>query len=301
MPVMAKALLQATVCGLATIAAVLLGLWSAAGMAAAPGGQAAAIHVAANPLVVITIVLALLVALAALASVLGWLGLPNLGLFVAGLGLTAFAVRSGTAADLIREEGDLVWLAAEALAWAAVILIMSAVVHAVSGQQEHTLGTTTPGRAVTILRRGGLFGWALVLLPVVWLVARSELKGQVIAAASLGGVAFAMGAVLIARPAWRGVLPALPLVVAAAGYLIVGFREGGLGLVDLTAGLRPLALPMPQDYAAGALMGVSAGTVWGRSLLQESEQPAPEALDSRESHAGSESPGGAAAKSLQQR
>ena len=209
----------------------------------------------------------------ALAAGVGRLVNVVVGLFILGAGLAVLAIRWGTVADLAFSGGSLGALALETLLWGGLVAGASFVVFRVAGPvSDFGNGKEAEG----LIGRWGLraFGAAIVVLPVVWLLARSELKGQTLAAVTGGAMAVGLLARTLSPQAQPRVLFAAPCLFGAVGYLIgQAFIKESLPEAFVAWSIPALCFPMPVDYAAGSLMGVAMGLGWARSFQQEEGQP----------------------------
>jgi hypothetical protein len=206
----------------------------------------------------------------AVASAVGYLVNAVVGLFVLGAGLYVPAMRFGTIEDLAFAGGSLPLLAAETLLWTALVAAGTLAVFRVAGELPDM--AADPGREQGALARLGLRGLVagLLTLPVVWLLARSALPGQTLAAAVIAGIAVGMAGRALAPGAQPRLLYVAPGVLGAAGYLVASAMvEGSLADAWVADAIPALARPRPVDYAAGSLMGVSMGLGWARSFVPE--------------------------------
>ena len=115
----------------------------------------------------------------------------------------------------------------------------------------------------------------LASLPVVWLVAQSDFRGQTLAATILGGVA----AGLVGRLWSPNVQPVLlPLGVMLSGimasWIAAAMLPEAVDRAYATGDVSNLVLPTPVDWAAGALCGVALGFAWGKGFLRHDEATA---------------------------
>ncbi len=211
----------------------------------------------------------------AIACVLGRLTNAAVGLFALGCGLAVLAMRSATAQEIAFSGGSLGLLALETGIWAALVLAAAVAVFLVAGP------LLEPAPAHERLRpRDWLTGRAMlsvlcgfVVLPVVLLGAQSPMKGQVLATVWLGSVAVGLVGRLVARQAQPVLVFAAPCLFGVIGHLIgLALTDGRLDDAFVQGSMSRLSLPMPIDYAAGSLLGVSVGVGWARSFLHEEEQ-----------------------------
>jgi hypothetical protein len=181
------------------------------------------------------------------------------GLFIVGLGLYSYAARTGNALNTPRAPA---WaLLAESAAWTAALFVLAKLVFR---DRKVTRGLRTDTSMI------GFFGVVVIAaaLGVGCAIARDEMKGQALIAASLAAL---LGAFLWRIAGGRSdtpVLSAIPLMsglVAAIGNLMSRQIEGAEAHHSGPSWL----LIMPQDWAAGALVGGVLGILWAESLLVE--------------------------------
>ncbi|MHC4109045.1 MAG: hypothetical protein ACYSTY_13280 [Planctomycetota bacterium] len=213
----------------------------------------------------------------AIACVLGRLTNAAVGLFALGCGLAVLAMRSATVQEIAFSGGSLGLIALETGIWAALVLAAAVVVFLVAGpllepapvHERLRPRDWLTGRAMLSLLCG------FVVLPVVWFGAQSQMKGQALAAVFLGAVVVGLAGRLVAPRAQPVLVFAAPCLFGVVGHLIgMAVRGGGLDEAIVKGSMFPLSLPMPIDYAAGSLLGVSVGVGWAKSFLHE-EEPDP--------------------------
>jgi hypothetical protein len=109
---------------------------------------------------------------------------------------------------------------------------------------------------------------SLAMLPMIWLVAVSPSKGQVIGAAVVGGIVVACLARKFIPHLQPIFLFATPTAIAAVGYLVA--NSMGISDIAFTQNkISPLIFPMPLEYAGGSIMGIAIGLSWGTSLAKK--------------------------------
>jgi len=188
-----------------------------------------------------------------------------------GIGWTCLQLESVQTVVL---DGSMGLLALEGLLWAIVLLLMAAIVLRFGGDfvtpmknDDGTIDDWAMGNAAIKMAASGA-----CVLPVVWLIAQSPMKGQVVIATTLGAVA----AGLVGRLVAPTVQPVL-LFPAVCVFGALGQWVAGMGLPQdpsalVAAGQLPnIVLPLPIDYAAGALMGIPIGTSWANGFLEKQE------------------------------
>jgi hypothetical protein len=205
------------------------------------------------------------------------------GLFAVGIGLFVLDGRLDTARSFAfsMAGADPRWavamLAIETLLWAAMVFGITWIVLAMAGplkdiEPEQFSPPPNPYWSSHALKCAAA---GVVMIGVVWVLARSPMKGQVIGATFLGGTLAGLIGRLISPHVQPKVLFATPVVFGGVGYLIAMFKASGpLDVLYVTDQLPALLLPMPIDYAAGSLMGVAFGLGWARSFLHHEDESA---------------------------
>jgi hypothetical protein len=213
-----------------------------------------------------------------LGAVAGRLEGIRAGFTTAGLVVAWAAWRTGPVDQIVRANdsaGVLGRLAAEGLLFGAAGVALAVAISAVSKRDSHHLGgrllAGTSGLAA--IGVGVLAGAA-----IAWLVARTPLKGQAVAAAITGGVAIGAAGRLADLSA---TLPSLCIPIAVLAILgpLSGLVVGaGNAASLLTAGrngtLFPLANILPLDWIAGGLLGIPLGVTWAASMIEKRTAPA---------------------------
>ncbi len=200
------------------------------------------------------------------------------GLFVLGAGLSVLAWRWGTIEELAFSEGSLGLVGLETALWAGILFAATAGVLKMAGPLRDMVpddsDSDTDGGGLGL--RGAAAG--ILVLPVVWLIARSELKGQVLAAVVLGSMLVGLCGRFLSPHAQPRLLVAAPCLFGALGQ-VIGMVLLKQPLVEafVAQSIPALSLPMPIDYAAGSLLGVSMGLGWAKSFQQQEQEQAPEA------------------------
>lgn len=234
--------------------------------------------------------LAAAMALALAAGVLGaWSIGKRSGLFCAGLVLAWAAWGTGRVDRLLSWSGraeSLYTLALEgalvgALTTVVSLLVLRTPTRAAAGPDardpehlHHHLpeepsalwDTGAPAAVLAALAAGAV---------VVWLLAQETLKGQTVAAATVGGLfAAAAGRVASQRVSGALFVGAMAVLMAASPAAAALIHSSGAVKAALAGTLYHGARLMPLDWAAGALMGVPLGLSWAASMI-EKHQPAP--------------------------
>ena len=188
-----------------------------------------------------------------------------------GLGWTCLQLESIQTVVL---DGSMGLLALEGLLWAIALLIMTCIVLRFGGNfvtaMQNDDGTTddwaTSNAAIKMAACGAC------VLPVVWLIAQSPLKGQVVIATTVGAVAAGLVGRLVAPTVQPVLLFPAVCVFGALGQWVVGMTLPDDPSALVAAGQLPnLVLPLPIDYAAGAMIGIPIGISWGNGFIEKQD------------------------------
>lgn len=266
-----------------------------AGAVTSPRGAAGPLLLGSTtPLLVIGAALLAVVVATAAAIVVARTSNTAVGLFTLGAGLLGFALRLDGAAELAAGSSMLgagatadglpvvvggpgaALAIVECLLWAGLILAAVVVLFRVGGPlrdvETDAYGLTpNPWHSRDALR---LAATALLALPIVWFVARTPLKGQVVAAVFLGGMVAGLAGRLVAPHVQPILLAPATVVVGALAQLAAAVMlRGGDPADAMASGTYPaVGLAMPVDWACAAPMGVAVGLGWAKSFLQVSEE-----------------------------
>lgn len=230
----------------------------------AAGGEAGtAFILAQDPLIAATALLAATVVGGVIAWTLARSFTPLTGLAVLGTGMGWAALDLNTIAPAIAD-GYAARIAIDGLLWTIVVLVISwlafrgAPPYPQVRAHQHEDGPADPLMSSDAIR---VLALGLAALPIAWIFAVTELRGQTVLATTLGGYV----AGLLARFVAPGVAPVLlPVGVVLAGTL-AGWTSAVFDLPDAvatvwaTSSVPRLLLPLPIDWAAGALLGCAVG------------------------------------------
>ncbi len=208
-------------------------------------------------------------------AVVGRLTNAVMGLFVIGFGLGMLALRFGSIQDLAFADGSLPLLALETVLWAVAVLGSTLVVFWIAGPLGDFVADEEDEPASSRWSLGGAAA-GIVMLPVVWLMARSELRGQTLAATILGGLVAGMLARLLSPQTQPRLIFATACLAGAVGHLIGAVviqvsTADGMAAAYVASTLPAVSLPLPIDYAVGSLIGVSMGLGWAASFVQHEQ------------------------------
>ncbi|MCH2139380.1 MAG: hypothetical protein MK074_10075, partial [Phycisphaerales bacterium] len=188
-----------------------------------------------------------------------------------GLGWTALQLEPVQTVIL---NGSMGLLAAEGVAWALVLLVMAFIVCRFGGvfitPMQNDDGTEDDWAMSPAALKMAASG--VCVLPVVWLIAQTPMKGQVIVAAIIGATAAGLVGRLLAPTVQPILLFASVCVFGALGQWVAGLWLPTDPSAIVAAGHLPnIVLPLPIDYAAGSLMGVPIGIAWANGFLEKDD------------------------------
>jgi hypothetical protein len=212
----------------------------------------------------------------ALAIAVGRVSNTAVGMFVLGGGLYGLAWRAATV-DELALSGSPTLAGVETLYWAGLLLAATSLVFRLSGplrdiepdehgRRPHPLFSAAAAKSAAA---------GILVIPVVWIIAQSEMKGQVIGAVFLGAMVAGLVGRLLSPHVQPILLFAAPLVFGAIGqFIAVAMLDQPLVDLWVSHEIPRLLRPMPVDYATGSLMGVAVGLGWAKSFLHhEDHQP----------------------------
>jgi hypothetical protein len=190
------------------------------------------------------------------------------------LGATGVGVGAGEAQNGGR--AVLIGIAMETLLWAGVSLLGVWIVFKIAGplrdiEPDDAGRRPSPWTSAEAMRSAAC---GLLVLPAVWVIAQSPMKGQMIAATFLGSMLAGLAGRLLSPHVQPLLLFVSPMIFGAAAQLATAITlKQPLDVAYVTQSLWKFALVMPLDYAAGSLAGVAFGLGWARSFLHH-EEPA---------------------------
>ncbi len=208
----------------------------------------------------------------AVALILGSVGAilagPRTGWAAAAITLMGPAWASGTMIDLLRwadAPGSLYRLAAESLVLAVLTVALAWVIARLGKAEQRDGSDRLLARSTGIGVVAGLVAGTVG----VWIITQDTTKGQAIGGAVMGGI-FAACAGRIASPRASALAFILVTVtLGVAGPMLGAMMHGGEALRAIyEARFVHMALPLPLDWAAGALLGVPLGLNVAGSLME---------------------------------
>jgi hypothetical protein len=194
------------------------------------------------------------------------------GLFMVGWGLGILCLSTRTIQELAFTNGARPGLLpVETGLWAVMIFLAALAVLRFSPPLrdfQHRDYREQPGIFSSVSWLCAMAG--LIVVPAVWLIAQSPLKGQVLLSVFLGAVAAGLvGRLMLphAQPLLISVAPCVFGMLAQAAAVVMLRQPLDEALVQQT--ISHFLLPVPMDYAAGSLTGCAIGLGWARSFLHE--------------------------------
>ena len=182
------------------------------------------------------------------------------GMFILGFSLLGMTLKLHGAEEFIMSNGNFNLLILEAAFLSAIVLLGTIVVFSIGGQFKAS--SKTPIEENNGVEIGKTILISLVILPVIWIIANSPIKGQVIGASAVGGILIGVLAKQLLQTAQPILLFALPIAFGGLGYFI-GTTIGESSTVAFSQReMSTLLYPMPLEYAAGLLIGLSIGLGW---------------------------------------
>ena len=245
--------------------AAIVGSMGAAWLTSHRGAVGPTILQSNTPVLAALAVLVVLAVATALGAVVARATTSASGMFIVGFALFVLAMRLQGVSEYVFLEGGVGSLILESIGLSVLVLVSSILIFHIGGHlkdvsfNEHgsfddEFSLEGIGRAILV---------SLAILPVVWIIAVAPSKGQAIGAAVAGGIAVGGCARYFAPSLQPVVVYATPTAVAAIGYVIAYMFGVGVSDVALTQQtISPLLNPMPIDYAAGSIMGISIGLSW---------------------------------------
>ncbi len=185
------------------------------------------------------------------------------GMFILGFSLFAMAMKLEGMQELVMNNGNFNVLALEAVFISVLVLLGTLIVFAIGGPLK-CISKPTPEDHLA-KQVGIAFVISLAILPVIWFIATTPAKGQVLGASAVGGVIIALLSRQFLHSMQPIILFALPIFWGGIGYLI------GLLLCDTSPvsfaqqKVSSLLFPMPIEYAAGIIIGLALGLGWTSS------------------------------------
>ena len=263
---------------LALVVAAGIGSWASGDFLASRGGLGPTILQSQSPVSALTGVFLSVHLVAFIGGFIARLSSVLTGMFLVGFSLFALSLQLHGATEFVLIGGNIYMLILESAAISIVVLMGAMIVFGLGGPLRDVQKIEEGHQPST--QNSSILFISIAIIPVVWLIATTPEKAQVIGATTVGGIAIGF----LARQFTPSVQPvlfyAIPTVVGGVGYFVASMMgpTDDIALVQQT--ISPLLYPMPIDYAAGSVMGVSIGLSWAASLAQSKEEDQAETMTS---------------------
>ena len=187
------------------------------------------------------------------------------GMSIFGFSFFILAMNIAGFEEFVFLQGNVWLLIIEIIFLAMIVLLGSLVIFALGGPMKDVSRSNVKIDKVSIKT----ILIALLILPIVWVVAMQPHNGQVLGATATGGILIGLGA----RKYLPSVQPIfffpLPIGLGSIGYFL-GIQLGPITDVSLIQMQNSsLLYPMPLDYVGGVILGVAIGLNWGASMAVE--------------------------------
>ena len=247
----------------------IVGVWQAGNLVAERGTLGPSVLQSISPTVAL-LALVITIGVGALAGgLVAKISTTTTGMFIYGFAICAMAMRLEGATEFVTNEGNYSMLLYEALLMSVLVLLGTIGVFAIGGPitcapQEDTQDSTPSQLGKTVLL-------SLVVLPVLWIFANSPMKGQVLGASAVSGIAVGLLYRQFLRASQPLALFALPIAVVGVGYL-VGATMGPSDIAALNEqNISRLLLAMPIEFAGGFIVGLAIVLGWTSSVEEKTE------------------------------
>ncbi len=244
-----------------------VGNWQASSLVSARGALGPSMLQTTSP---IYSVFAILITVG-IASVVGGfiarMTSSTVGMFILGFSIFAMSLKLAGVEEFVMNDGNYTLLILETAFLSAIVLLGTLIVFGIGGPLQCVQKPCADEKAAVLVGKAILI--SVVILPVVWFIANSPTKGQVIGATALGGILIGFLARQVLQTMQPLLLFCFPIAFGGVGYII------GLAISESTPTalaqqtMSPLLFPMPLEYAAGVIIGLSLGLGWTSSVPEE--------------------------------
>jgi hypothetical protein len=201
----------------------------------------------------------------------GLTGLVVMGAALGWAGLSLAPMRD------VLFHGSAPLVAADGFAWCIVVLILGWLAIGLCSPvaDVHPEFRDQPPDPLLSLDGVKMLAAGVAALPIVWLFAQSDLRGQTLAATVLGGVAAGLVGRMWSPHVQPILLPAgVCLAGTLAGWVAAMLLPDAIDRAYTSDGVPGLLMPIPIDWAAGALFGAPIGFHWAGSFLKHEGETA---------------------------
>lgn len=256
-----------SVLGAALVGAVLGGLWLALLDVDRRGVPPAALVAAADRTQTAVSMAVLVLGATALGCLVGRLVNAAVGLFVVGAAIAVYAMRTTSLEGLVFDGVALPAIGIETCVWSALIAACAIAVYWCSGPLPD-IPRDDPApiwREIADADALRALAPAVLSVPVIWVMARSGMKGQSVGAAVVAGIACGAASRMAAPRVQPILIFAAPVLALGIAQVATASRLGTSPAAMLASGsMSPLMQVLPVDAAGGILMGVAMGLGWAR-------------------------------------
>ncbi len=245
-----------------------LGSWEASGLMSQRGEIGPTVLQAQSPISALFAVLVTLGVSSVIAGFIARVTTTNSGMFVLGFSLFAMSMKMDGIEAFIHGGGNVNLLILEALFLSVVVFLATLVEFAIGVPMKDVQKTTMSNESnfwkVSLI--------SLAVLPVVYIVVSTPMRGQAIGASVVGGIAIGFLARKFIPTVQPIMLYALPIAVGGLGYFFASIINPLSDVAFAQQAVSPLLYPMPIAYSAGIVLGVSIGLSWAASMAEESAE-----------------------------
>jgi len=246
-----------------------LGSWEASGLVSARGEIGPTILQAQSPLSAILSVIVTIGVASVVGGLVARITTAASGMLVLGFSLFAMAMKLEGIEGFIYGGGNLYLLMIEVV-FLSILLLLGTYIVFVIGRPFVVVKKEREGSQADIWKALLI---SAAILPMVYLVAKSPMRGQAIGAAAVGGIVIGFLARQFTPSMQPHVYYVFPIALAALGYLFGTLFFPVSDVAFAQQQVSPLLFPMPIEYAAGLLLGVSLGLSWVLSEDKLREEP----------------------------
>ncbi|MAI66307.1 MAG: hypothetical protein CMJ26_00345 [Phycisphaerae bacterium] len=250
-----------------------LGSWEASALVSTRGELGPTVLQAQSPISALVAVLITLGVSSFIAGFVARFTTTISGMLVLGFSLFVMAMKMDGIEGFIYGGGNVNLLIIEALLLSVLVLLCTLIVFAIGGPVKDVQQASVPNESnfwkVSLI--------SLAILPVVYIIAQTPMRGQAIGASAVGGVAIGFLARQFIPTIQPVMLYPLPIAVGGLGYFFGSIINPLSDVAFAQQSISPLLYPMPIAYGAGIVMGVSIGLSWAVSFAEKPETDAQEA------------------------
>lgn len=236
---------------------------------------------AQSPMVAALASAAAMAAASLIAAALARMVNAAVGLFAAGVGMFVLAGRMVSVREFAFANADaaprvaLILVGLETILWSGLVLAAVTAVFRMSGGLKDVEVNEFGVHPHPLWSREAMtaLGAGVLVLPAVWLIAQSPMKGQVVMAVVIGSMLVGLTGRLLSPHMQPVILFASPIAFGGIGHMVAAVMvKQPLDAAYVGQSLPRLAYAMPLDYVAGSLMGVAMGLGWARSFLHHEQR-----------------------------